>query len=709
MKLRLHNPAWIIGLMSVGLLLGLGLKLAAHGPDRAAFGAIGNVESRSPTAAAAARSASTDHWLRRADRAGSALIVASLAGGVALMLATRKSFFTRFVGPATPGTLGAIRMLIAAVLLANAFWEDLPSTAWLPRELARPMGVIDWLRAIPGFDSMLASHAALAVLKSVVCACLFFAMIGWRTRWFVPLGALGWFLLGGIVRQYAWFTHQGIVPAYMLTLLSFTPCGDGFSLDRLIKLWNGKPVPPADEPQPIYGWSRYICWTIFALCYVAAGLSKLRNGGLDWWNADNMRAIILGDALNPMYFESHLGLHLRHAPDWVFAMLGMASLFGELSAIGVLFSRLFRHFYALFIVSMHAGIWLLQNVLFFDMMFTQFILVDFRTFRKVLGRQLNARHGTLRVLYDGWCPLCRRTRRIVEALDLLSRTRWVDFRPLADARQIESEFGARVDPSDAEREMFVLYRGKAAGGYFGYRLLARVIPALWPTLPALYLPGVSWLGQKAYAYIARNRLGLLQCAPAGGGEGACAIEPPAGQNEAVAGAESSRRRGNGFPIAMFTLVIVVLMTVWALGLEYYPLTSVQMYSRNKRDGVVTYARAIAYYESGATGRAYFDQAIGALADARYRRIIDMCFSPRDQEKAWRTLRACAAILNRNAPPGQRIVAFGIERRRWDFRHEPDDPDFGQTIQSLVIPAAGRVGPALGSAVSEPSHLDEQAE
>jgi hypothetical protein len=34
----------------------------------------------------------------------------------------------------------------------------------------------------------------------------------------------------------------------------------------------------AERALPIYGWSRYVCWVMIALPYVAAGLSKLRHG-----------------------------------------------------------------------------------------------------------------------------------------------------------------------------------------------------------------------------------------------------------------------------------------------------------------------------------------------------------------------------------------------------------------------------------------------
>src|SRR5262249_40972587 len=42
----------------------------------------------------------------------------------AVLLTNSAIFFRRFVGEATPGSLGAIRMLTCAILLANTLWED---------------------------------------------------------------------------------------------------------------------------------------------------------------------------------------------------------------------------------------------------------------------------------------------------------------------------------------------------------------------------------------------------------------------------------------------------------------------------------------------------------------------------------------------------------------------------------------------------------
>ena len=178
---------------------------------------------------------------------------------ILFMLMNRRVFFTRFVGETTPGSLGAIRMLTCLILLTSALWEDLASTALLPVDMRQPMGMLKFFYLLPSFRGFVSSEAALWIFEWLTALILLLGAIGWRTRIVIPLGVFCYFLLGGIIRQYAWFYHTGLIPLYVLAVLSFTPCGDGWSVDRLIKISRGKFVPDADRTLPIYGWSRYAC------------------------------------------------------------------------------------------------------------------------------------------------------------------------------------------------------------------------------------------------------------------------------------------------------------------------------------------------------------------------------------------------------------------------------------------------------------------
>ena len=318
-----------------------------------------------------------------------------------LLVMSRPAFFRRCVGEATPGSLGAIRMLTCTILLLSILWEHFSSIAVLPPEIRRPMGIMRVLDAVPiGLAQLVTSETGLQLFQWFTAVLLFLGAIGWRTRLVIPLGALCFLVFGGILREYSFFWHQHLVPFYVMAVLSWTPCGDGWSVDRLRKIAAGRPVPPADTATARYGWCRYACWVAVALPYVAAGLSKLRKVGPFWWTATNMRRIFYTDTLNPMQFDWQVSLSLAHAPDVVFTLLGLAGVFGEVCYGLVLFSRIARWICPITMGLMHVGIMFLQNILFIDLIFLQLIFFDFTKLRHAIGRWVAARRGRLQALYE---------------------------------------------------------------------------------------------------------------------------------------------------------------------------------------------------------------------------------------------------------------------------------------------------------------------
>ena len=316
----------------------------------------------------------------------------SYIGGAAILLLAGFAYVLKFpqaarrmVGEARPSDIGAIRVLVCAILLASTLWEDLASSAAVPRELIRPMGVIQLLYLLPiGFDRFAASPEALSIFKWFTALVLFLGMIGWRTRIALPIAAVCYLVLGGLLRHYAWFYHTGLVPWYLLVILALLPSHLGLSVDRRLAIASGKRVI-ADQPSPAFGWMRYAIWTGMALPYVMAGLSKIRNGGLDWWDAPYFKFILFQGALKPMHFDFDVSLLLTSAPDWVFEVLAFTAVAGEIAYGAVLFSRRARWIMPVSMFIMHIGILLLQNILFFDLIILQAIFFNWRPLLAKLG------------------------------------------------------------------------------------------------------------------------------------------------------------------------------------------------------------------------------------------------------------------------------------------------------------------------------------
>jgi predicted DCC family thiol-disulfide oxidoreductase YuxK len=113
------------------------------------------------------------------------------------------------------------------------------------------------------------------------------------------------------------------------------------------------------------------------------------------------------------------------------------------------------------------------------------------------------------VLYDGDCPLCRRSVAVLKKLD------WRGRLAFQNARDVEHLPPARVElqPRRLLEEMHVLTpdRQHAYAGYRAFRWMAWRLPLTMPLAPLLYVPGVPWVGNKVYLWVARNRFQLVPC------------------------------------------------------------------------------------------------------------------------------------------------------------------------------------------------------
>jgi predicted DCC family thiol-disulfide oxidoreductase YuxK len=635
---------------------------------------------------------SVDEYLRDWDQlAAHSTFIITVFGLPALVLfivATSSTFFSRFVGEATPGTLGAMRAWICGILLLFTLTEDLPSIAWLPVETRHSGGVIAWMYALPfGFDKLVTSEAGLHVFQLLTEWLLFFGIIGLGTRLVIPLGAVCFFLLLGVLQNYSFNWHQGWVPLYLITILSFTPCGDGWSVDRLWRVIRGQPVKDKDRAMPVYGWARYTCWVAIAVTYWETGLCKLRYGGLSWWDPEGLRATFYRDSLVPREYDWTWSLYLTQAHDPLVGVLGVFALVVELLWISVLFSSKARKIWPVLTAMFHMGVFIFQKILFLDLMLIQLLFFDLTGVRKAIARRLETSYSRIQILYDGHCPLCIRTVRVLGFFDLFARLECLDFRRL-DLAEYNRRHQMALTIQDLDREMYVISRGQAYIGYYGYRVLAVALPAFWPLSPALFLPGVSWVGERVYGYIARNRLALVHC------DSHCPIVP----------------QGNGGPVAIsyadhapqryrYALFIAGFCVVSALSfvyrIEYYPLTAWHLYAKLNDSGVVTYQKVFGHQPSGAIVPVRLEDAIGALRwDGRYRPKLHLCINGVREERngvvsknidiCKKFLTASGMAYNKNSPPDQQITHFEVQEWVWDFRAHPSDSAHGHVTDRIIV-------------------------
>ena len=132
-----------------------------------------------------------------------------------------------------------------------------------------------------------------------------------------------------------------------------------------------------------------------------------------------------------------------------------------------------------------------------------------------------------------------------------------------------------------------------------------------------------------------------------------------------------------------------LLSWWFTHIEFYPLTTMKMFAAmNQPLGTINYITPLAVHEDGTVTPARFERWIGAMADARYRRIISLPFS--DRHSADRTnefLEASLRAANRSAHDGGRIVGFELQLWEWDFVRDPENRQHGHLVDTYRYRAA----------------------
>ena len=123
------------------------------------------------------------------------------------------------------------------------------------------------------------------------------------------------------------------------------------------------------------------------------------------------------------------------------------------------------------------------------------------------------------LVYDGQCPLCRRSVEWVRRLDTRRRIVAIDLN--TQWPQIARRAPSLTQADLAEAVHLIAPDGRVWAGFEAARKLAKLLPLLWPAVPWLHVPGASVCGAKLYRFISRHR---HRVACSGCAEGACGSE-----------------------------------------------------------------------------------------------------------------------------------------------------------------------------------------
>ncbi|WP_437625297.1 HTTM domain-containing protein [Sorangium sp. So ce1151] len=264
-----------------------------------------------------------------------------------------------FFAEAPAERLAIVRLLVGGFALVYLCVRavHLQRVGHLPPESFRPVGVISVLSA------PLPLWAVRGLLGAAIAAGAAF-VAGYRFRVAGPLfGAL---LLWVLSYRNSWgmvFHTENLLVLHVIAL-SLGAAADAYSLDARRARHAGALSPPA--PDGRYGWPLRLLCALTVTSYFIAGITKLRNSGLDWAMSDilrnyvaydNVRKIALGDTHSPLG-----GALVRYR--FLFPPLALASLAMELGAPLALFSRRVAVVFCSAAWLFHLGVLLTMAILF---------------------------------------------------------------------------------------------------------------------------------------------------------------------------------------------------------------------------------------------------------------------------------------------------------------------------------------------------------
>jgi len=230
--------------------------------------------------------------------------------------------------PSSPTDLAVSRLLffagVFAMYAAEDFrpWGTVSDAFWLPLPLFTALH----LRPLP--------PDTLGVLQVAWRIALVSSAVGLFTRASMMIAAvLGVYLLG-LPHNFGQTYHFDALLVIAFGVLACSRAGDAWSIDA----WRSGRRPP--QPSGEYTWPIRAVWVAMSLVFFAAGLAKLRYGGLAWITSSNM-SILLTRALyhvsdaNPL---TRVGLWIA-GHHWLASTFAASAVVTEVAFPAALVSR----------------------------------------------------------------------------------------------------------------------------------------------------------------------------------------------------------------------------------------------------------------------------------------------------------------------------------------------------------------------------------
>lgn len=273
----------------------------------------------------------------------------------------------RLIGPveliheqAGPRLLGLTRLGIFALWILKLLLDPLWRLGELPREMMRPVGVLNLLS--PTALEQLMRPTTLFYFLIVTIVVAGFAML---QRWFTLTATLAAILLtvySSIIRSFGPAVHTDIVLLLAVYALAGFAWADFF----------------APKARGRYAYPLITIVAMLCLSYCIVGLNRVISGGVGVFTGETMEAWAIDASLRGYYFNTNVGWHI---PEWPVILFFLQSGLPVITVFEILapLCLAMPHFRWVFIpvmLSFHLLSLVFMNIFFFDDMFCYLLLID---------------------------------------------------------------------------------------------------------------------------------------------------------------------------------------------------------------------------------------------------------------------------------------------------------------------------------------------
>jgi hypothetical protein len=236
--------------------------------------------------------------------------------------------------PTPPARLAFSRALFYASLLICYSQEDFSLWGGVSNALWMPLPLFSALHLDP------LQPFALGVLQAVWRIALALCSVGLFTRVsMIVAAALGFYLLG-LPHNFGHTFHVDALLVIAMTILACSRAGDAYSIDALLARGARRHTPAASGE---YTWPIRMIWLAMSLVFLAAGIAKLRWGGVAWITSDNLRIVLMRAVYHVSDADpwTDAGLWIAARP-WLTHVLAGSAVLIELAFIASLFHPVAR-------------------------------------------------------------------------------------------------------------------------------------------------------------------------------------------------------------------------------------------------------------------------------------------------------------------------------------------------------------------------------